>query len=1259
MSFRILLLFSLVIICLITTGSSASYPKVPTNESLEHLLCNGTITSNNVYRVSDEIINQGYFCLVKNITNVHIVGAEGKAVIQCKSDSADVTSRGFGFHDVSNFTLRDIEFHNCGSPISPKPSNDSHSYLYFQTEQSAVLYFNNSRDVTIENVVITHYTGFAILGINICGHSALTEVVVEDSLLFSSTSCAADEHRNSEFPTSCQHTSACVGSGVFLYYRDTESTIISDTHLLVEYSKFNRNYNYVNFTYFPDVLDVLTKPTELQMPIVGGGALTVIFDHVHSNVHVSVEHSTFERNCALNLGAVMLYYTSEPSIYGSVWFTDCMFQYNGAHSQVPTYVGYAANSITAAIKFYNHNGSDSSTSSPILGEYECLKISGMSFNSSLSYGPYVTVLQFPGSEDTCKIVQEEVWCNDLSVTGTCFYAHDFSANHDLNIELIDVSSIHKSPTLAEYRNPNNGVFTFVNIGQVVVSGTGENSSVFDGNAGPVLIADATELLLTGHLIFRANQAYYSSGGAAILVRANAHLIFQEPLHAVFDNNNGTYGGAIYAAESNLDACVFQFYSSNRSTYTAANISSMNIRIFFSNNNAMLAGNAIYAAPIYSCNPYFSSPVRLISIPEVYESLFHFDATENPNNLSDVSSAAALLCSCSSQINNPKNCTIPGSILAYPGGTFSLSLLVLDDNNRTVYATVTASLKTHSGATWRLASGQDSVQLFGDRCNEISFTIYSRDEPDTGLLFIRPVSLTSSFYVPPVIELNLIECPLGFTRTDDGSCTCSHLLTVHDIKCDIDSVSVSRSRNVWLGPVFNNSAVGYSSNCPPGYCKEAMKQVDITHEDDLCLSNHTGILCGRCSHGLSTIFGSSLCKKCSSFWILTLPVYMVAGIGLVLLLFLLHLTISKGTINGLVFYANVLSINSLLFLGHPNLEWLLIFISFINLELGFPVCFYDGMNNLGKTFLQFLFPVYIWSIVLVLVFWSRYSSRVTKLIGTSSVQVLATLVFLSYSKLLRTVVDAIAYASVELSLEGGANEKTSTVWYLDGNVQYGSGLHIFLLSLAIITLVIFLAPYTVFFSGVNAFAKVRLVNKYMPMIDAHCGAYKHKWRFWYGARLCVLAIIFLVYAILKGNDASLLLLVEAIVLVAFILIQMHIKPFRNFTINLLDMFFMVNAFLLAVFAIYYQGEQTDSFHALSGLLVGSAFLTFLGIVLYHGYIAIRGERRRDAASCQHATNERLKIMGRDSTSAQGQCLGGIESSYQSDVLREPLVESLND
>jgi len=81
----------------------------------------------------------------------------------------------------------------------------------------------------------------------------------------------------------------------------------------------------------------------------------------------------------------------------------------------------------------------------------------------------------------------------------------------------------------------------------------------------------------------------------------------------------------------------------------------------------------------------------------------------------------------------------------------------------------------------------------------------------------------------------------------------------------------------------------------------------------------------------------------------------------------------------------------------------VFIAWLNLDFGFEVCLYDSMDTYAKVWLQFVFPIYIWVMVLLMIVSSHYSTTAAKVISKNAVKVLATLFLLSFAKLLRTII----------------------------------------------------------------------------------------------------------------------------------------------------------------------------------------------------------------------------------------------------------------
>ena len=95
------------------------------------------------------------------------------------------------------------------------------------------------------------------------------------------------------------------------------------------------------------------------------------------------------------------------------------------------------------------------------------------------------------------------------------------------------------------------------------------------------------------------------------------------------------------------------------------------------------------------------------------------------------------------------------------------------------------------------------------------------------------------------------------------------------------------------------------------------------------------------------------------------------------------TVTDGTF---IFYTNIISINIILFSSINQ------FISLANLDLDIQACFYNGMDDIAKIWLQLVFPLYliVIAICIVLIITSRYSTAIQILTAHRALQVLATL-----------------------------------------------------------------------------------------------------------------------------------------------------------------------------------------------------------------------------------------------------------------------------
>ena len=396
------------------------------------------------------------------------------------------------------------------------------------------------------------------------------------------------------------------------------------------------------------------------------------------------------------------------------------------------------------------------------------------------------------------------------------------------------------------------------------------------------------------------------------------------------------------------------------------------------------------------------------------------------------------------------------------------------------------------------------------------------------------------------------------------------------------------------------------NCPYNYCNRDETNITLEDPDSQCNFNHSGTLCGGCQPGLSLALGTNQCLHCPNTHLALLLPFALAGVVLVCFIKVIDLTISQGTLNGLIFYANVVKGNEYLLLTEKLTNPLAVFIAWLNLDLGVETCFFNGLTAYGKTWLQFVFPLYIWSIAGLIIIVAKYSDKVAKLMGNNSIPVLATLFLLSYAKLFRTIITALSFTM--LSTAHGCK----AVWSSDGNLDYLGPEHAPLFAVAAATLLFLWLPYTLLlFLGqwlhrCNCRLITRMMMKIKPFLDAHYGPLNGNHRYWFGALLLVRAVILLISALIPANRA--IITVYSITVCALVLMTgFAVGVYRSFAVATFNAVWFVNLGLLSATHMLpvFKGNK---FYVSLNSLITLALAQFIGLIFFKVLVIIKHNER---------------------------------------------------
>ena len=409
----------------------------------------------------------------------------------------------------------------------------------------------------------------------------------------------------------------------------------------------------------------------------------------------------------------------------------------------------------------------------------------------------------------------------------------------------------------------------------------------------------------------------------------------------------------------------------------------------------------------------------------------------------------------------------------------------------------------------------------------------------------------------------------------------HLPSKYGIECDINTLQIQRRNGLWVHP--SDGMLSYSEYCSPSYCKASRIKIKVEngHIDRQCKDNRTGILCGRCQNGTSLAIGSSRClPHCPNNHLSLLLMFAAAGVLLVLLIKYLNLTVTQGALNGLTFYANIVQTSNSVFLAsdHTGVRVFAVFIAWLNLDFGIETCFFRGLDMYTKTWLQFVFPLYIWTLAGGIILACRFSVRATRFFGNNTVQVLATLFLLSYNKLLRTITVVFSTANIVHVNASHNNESSEAVWAYDGTIPYHSPRHTVLLAVSAAVFVFLWLPFTFFvlfgqwLQRYNHYGLLRWVGRMKPLLEAYYGPLKDRHRYWVGV-LLLARVVVIIPAADPFSTPSVTILTVAILSGALLFFTSSVGGmYKKNYLNILGHSFLVNLIIFAALLCYSKTEE---------------------------------------------------------------------------------------
>ena len=733
-------------------------------------------------------------------------------------------------------------------------------------------------------------------------------------------------------------------------------------------------------------------------------------------------------------------------------------------------------------------------------------------------------------------------------------------------------------------------------------------------SGGGVYAHKSDIVFGSSVVFDSNRA--SNGGGGITLATSSLSCFKSNERMEFDvkffKNHADIGGALYVDDSADNATCFG--DQHTSGCFFQNITK-GVQIIFKDNFAEDSGSNLFGGLLDRC----TEPNGTARFQEI----------SNIRNLSTVSSEAVRVCLCEDYVSNCSQQT--HNITVKQGNSFTIQLSAVDQVHQSVSATIQSELREVS-----LPKNQ-TIRRIDSQCSNLDYQVFFPYVPEVYKLVIHARGPCDDLGISKLtVNVKVLKCSCGpgFMREDFSTkclCVCDkqdEVFSTYITECNSSSQSIIRKGVFWITYLNNSEPDDNSSSryfiypyCPLGYCQPPSKSVPINlsqpnGSDAQCAHNRRGLLCGRCKPNFSLSLGSSKCIICPKNWHVLLVAIVIAaffaGILLVFIILMLNLTVVVGTVNSIIFYANIIYANKNIFFNHWQLQrtFASVFVSWLNLDIGFDVCFFDSMDTYVKTWLQLAFSLYILLLVLVIIWVSAYSSRLANLLGRRNpVATLATLILLSYTKLLEAIINSFSFVTLNYP-----NGTTTINWLPDANMEYKDWKLILLICSAAIILMFGLLYTVLIFSWqwLLRYSRSKLFKwagnqKLHLFIDSYHIPHTTKHRYWTGLLLLVRVIIYLISAFTASINPRISLLSTVITICCLFLYKtaFMIRVYKNWLLNAMETFAFFNIAVFAIFTWYAFDDPSNKDKEIlqtvvAYISVGVTLFLFLLVILFHVY-----------------------------------------------------------
>ena len=774
------------------------------------------------------------FVLIRNIQNLTL---KVKAIDGFVSESAVANIHclkqiGFAFFNLYELSISGLQFHDCGSPISPSLHNEAirvqtKTYYHFFDGTKIALFLVNIYNLGIRNAHVNNSDGYGLFIMNALGRSSIL-----DSHFSYNNYKALQYHQFN--PMYCDafyvpNITTCTGGNLVVLFQDERRCHQSTPEyvFVIRDCTFNHgvNLDYESWDPPPDYvynsggLSIFTGQVTYSLIVQvqnvlaynnighnGANAVVYMHDLKGVDVLVHINSSTFKGgNRELKFSSNVAYAGGIYVYYGDCvcgHFRSCSSRYTRADRRNfvisnSTFVdnhGFhgAAILLVSVIDDQNQNGRRE------LAKFLVINC---------------TIMNNTGYVGIVKVTETRT-SSDSSYQLIFFLSHTVVSSNNLmdvihgNL-LLDLTAERSLLSTIGVFNQN---CRFNN-----------NSITFNSLVG--LHVEKNDIDFHGDSYIVGNNVIGGFGGG-IQIYHGAIIRLWSDCSLVIEDNKADLGGGIYVDhifKSNKQPCFFDI-DSGRELPPGTSSS-----VKFQGNKAKLAGNSIYGGHIENCTlPSSFNLTGLSAFPVLFQIPWN-------NSLTEVTSQVKHLCFCEHGLPSCNHRDKHVEII--PGQEIVIPVVAVGQLEGTLPSIVLSEI-VRSDSTSTLGAQQD-VQQLSATCGDIHYQIKALENSSMQINLQASVERqqnpTQSLSNALKLYVNVRSCPVGFVQKSENyeeGCECIMFLKERGVACYISDLSFELVPPLWIGYNSSNGLILAHDSCPFDYCNTSVSRFKLNDSDVL-------------------------------------------------------------------------------------------------------------------------------------------------------------------------------------------------------------------------------------------------------------------------------------------------------------------------------------------------------------------------------------------------------------------------------------------